>query len=141
MNTADRSIAQLDTALRRRFAFDELMPKPDLKELDKSIDGILLKDLLSTLNSRIRDEGPQFRDKQIGHSYFMKIKNIEDLQITFAVEIIPLLQDYFYQDYKKLEEKILNSDFIDSSNVEIKSEWKNDEKIFKEAINKILKSN
>jgi 5-methylcytosine-specific restriction protein B len=140
MNTADRSIAQIDTALRRRFAFEELMPDTNLKELNKKIDGISLKDLLSTLNSRIKAEGPQFRDKQIGHSYFMKIKNIEDLQITFAVEIIPLLQDYFYQNYEKLEKKILNSDFIDSSKYEIKSKWKNDEKIFKEAINKILTS-
>ncbi|MBT4326167.1 MAG: AAA domain-containing protein, partial [Candidatus Nitrosopelagicus sp.] len=90
MNTADRSIAQLDTALRRRFAFEELMPEYTLKDLDKSIDGISLKDLLSTLNSRIRDQGPQFRDKQIGHSYFMDdCKNIEDLRTIFAVEIIP----------------------------------------------------
>jgi len=141
MNTADRSIAQLDTALRRRFAFEELMPEYTLKDLDKSIDGISLKDLLSTLNSRIRDQGPQFRDKQIGHSYFMDdCKNIEDLRTIFAVEIIPLLQDYFYHDYKKLEDKILNSNFIDSLKDDIKSDWKNDDEIFKAAINKILTS-
>ncbi|MDB9721659.1 hypothetical protein OAA51_01415, partial [Nitrosopumilus sp.] len=133
---------QLDTALRRRFAFEELMPEYGLKELDKSIDDISLKNLLSTLNSRIRAEGPQFRDKQIGHSYFMDdCKNIEDLRTIFAVEIIPLLQDYFYHDYKKLEDKILNSDFIDSLNDEIKSDWKNDDENFKAAINKILTSN
>ena len=142
MNTADRSIAQLDTALRRRFAFEELMPEYTLKDLAKSIDGISLKDLLSTLNSSIRAEGPQFRDKQIGHSYFMDdCKNIEDLRTIFAVEIIPLLQDYFYHDYKKLEEKILNSDFIDSSKDEIKPDWKTNDEIFKAAINKILASN
>ncbi len=139
MNTADRSIAQLDTALRRRFAFEELMPNSELLEPQK-IDGISLKDLLDELNSRIRSEGVQFRDKQIGHSYFMKIKNIEDLRITFAVEIVPLLQDYFYQNYKKLEEKILNSDFIDSTKDEIKDKWKNDDKTFKNAIIRILKS-
>ena len=138
MNTADRSIAQIDTALRRRFAFEELMPDSNLKKLQKPIDGISLKALLDELNDRIRAEGVQFRDKQIGHSYFMKVKNLEDLRFTFAVEIVPLLQDYFYQNYKKLEEKILNSDFIDGSKDEIKIEWKNDDKIFKDAINKIL---
>ena len=140
MNTADRSIAQLDTALRRRFAFEELMPEYSL--IDKSIKDISIKNLLTTLNSRIRSEGPQFRDKQIGHSYFMgDCKNIEDLRTIFAVEIIPLLQDYFYHDYKKLEDKILNSDFIDSSKDEIKPDWKNNDEIFKAAINKILTSN
>jgi 5-methylcytosine-specific restriction protein B len=137
MNTADRSIAVIDTALRRRFAFEELMPNYDLKELQKSIDGISLKALLKKLNDRIRAEGVQFRDKQIGHSYFMKVKDLEYLRITFAIEIVPLLQDYFFHDYKKLE-KILNSDFIDSSNYEIKKEWQKDDKIFKDAINKIL---
>ncbi len=148
MNTADRSIAQLDTALRRRFAFEELMPDSGVEGLDKEIEGpdkkiggISLKKLLDELNDRIRSEGAQFREKQIGHSYFMKIKDIEDLRITFAVEIVPLLQEYFYQNYKKLEEKILNSDFVDSSKDEIKREWKTDDKIFQVAIDKILKSN
>ena len=67
-------------------------------------------------------------------------KNIEDLRTIFAVEIIPLLQDYFYHDYKKLEDKILNSNFIDSLKDDIKSDWKNDDEIFKAAINKILTS-
>ena len=68
----------------------------------------------------------------------MKVNNIEDLRITFAVEIVPLLQDYFYNDYKKLEENILNSDFIDSDNMKIKEEWQKDDETFKTAINKIL---
>ena len=67
----------------------------------------------------------------------MEVKDLEYLRITFAIEIVPLLQDYFFHDYKKLE-KILNSDFIDSSNYEIKKEWQKDDKIFKDAINKIL---
>ena len=136
MNTADRSIAQLDTALRRRFAFTELMPESKL--INSEIDGISLKKLLEALNEKIRKEGIALRDKQIGHSYFMKVNNIEDLRITFAVEIVPLLQDYFYNDYKKLEENILNSDFIDSDNMKIKEEWQKDDETFKTAINKIL---
>lgn len=99
MNTADRSIAQIDTALRRRFAFEELMPESEL--VDTKINGISLKALLEELNNRIRAEGVSLRDKQIGHSYFMKVKTLSDLRITFAVEIVPLLQDYFYSDYKK----------------------------------------
>jgi len=136
MNTADRSIAQLDTALRRRFAFEELMPKSEL--VNTEIDGISLQTLLEELNNRIRAEGISLRDKQIGHSYFMKVKSLSDLRITFAVELVPLLQDYFYSDYKKLEENILNSDFIDSEKMMIKEEWQKDDGIFKTAINKIL---
>ena len=136
MNTADRSIAQIDTALRRRFAFEELMPKPEL--VDEEIDGISLKTLLEKLNDRIRAEGNALREKQIGHSYFMKVKNLSELRITFAVEIVPLLQDYFYHDYKKLEENILNSDFIDSEQMMIKEKWKKDDASFKTAINNIL---
>ena len=54
------------------------------------------------------------------------------------IEIVPLLQDYFYHDYKKLEENILNSDFIDSEQMMIKEKWKKDDASFKTAINKIL---
>ena len=138
MNTADRSIAPIDTALRRRFAFEELMPQYELEELGREINGISLKTLLQELNKRIRNEGISLRDKQIGHSYFMKVNNLEELRITFAVEIVPLLQDYFYNDYKKLEEDILNSDFIDSNEMMIKEEWQKDNQAFKTAINKIL---
>ena len=135
MNTADRSIAQIDTALRRRFAFEELMPMPEL--VGKEIDGISLQKLLEELNNRIRGEGIALRDKQIGHSYFMKVKNLSDLRITFAVEIVPLLQDYFYSDYKKLAD-ILSPDFIDSEKMMIKEKWQKDDASFKTAINNIL---
>ena len=135
MNTADRSIAQIDTALRRRFAFEELMPMPEL--VSNEIDGISLQKLLEELNNRIRGEGIALRDKQIGHSYFMKVKNLSDLRITFAVEIVPLLQDYFYSDYKKLAD-ILSSDFIDSEKMMIKEKWQKDDASFKIAINNIL---
>jgi len=91
MNTADRSLIQIDAALRRRFAFYELMPKPEL--LTEVIEGISLQKLLEEINKRITEAG--LREKQVGHSYLMDIQNLEDLQFAFANEIVPLLQDYF----------------------------------------------
>ena len=125
MNTADRSLIQVDTALRRRFVFAEIMPKPDL--LANTIQGISLHDLLTKLNQRIAKEG--LRNKQIGHSYFMKVSSSEDLQFVFVYEIVPLLQDYFFDDYEKLKE-ILGNGFVDSKNMVIKSDWQKDTRRF-----------
>ncbi len=126
MNTADRSLIQIDTALRRRFAFCELMPNSEL--LHQVIERISLKALLEEINKRIIKSG--LREKQVGHSYFMGIENVDDLQFTFANEIIPLLQDYFFDDYQKLEEDILSSDFVDSEKMIIKDDWKHDSQVF-----------
>jgi Cdc6-like AAA superfamily ATPase len=164
MNTADRSVEALDTALRRRFSFKEMLPEPNLlspsamycrllwkyekydwknpeyekkeKELLNFIgsgddlwedrkgiwddemktkndritsnhfdqykfDGINLKELLVTLNDRI--EALVDRDHTIGHAFFMKVSSLEALQNVFANNIIPLLQEYFYGDYTKME--------------------------------------
>lgn len=99
MNTADRSIEALDTALRRRFSFVEMMP--DLKKLNgKSVNGIILRKLLETINKRI--EVLLGRDHTIGHSYFINILTEEQLKSTFKNNIIPLLQEYFYGDYEKI---------------------------------------
>lgn len=99
MNTADRSVEALDTALRRRFSFQEMMP--DLEVLnDKIIDGIVLKELLSIINKRV--EILLDRDHLIGHSYFINIESEDDLKNTFKNNIIPLLQEYFYGDYEKI---------------------------------------
>ena len=133
MNTADRSLIQIDAALRRRFAFCELLPKPQL--LSKSIQGISLQKLLEEINRRIVKSG--LREKQVGHSYLMGIDNLEDLQFAFANEIVPLLQDYFFDDYKKLKDDILSSDFVDSENMIIKDSWKQNSQIFLEALKKI----
>jgi len=132
MNTADRSLTQIDAALRRRFGFSELMPKPEL--LPQKIEGVSLRDLLVKLNQRITNEG--LREKQIGHSYLMSVQNLKDLQFAFANEIVPLLQDYFYDDYKKLEEEILSDKFIDSEKMVVKDDWKKDSKVFLNAIKK-----
>ena len=107
MNTADRSVEALDTALRRRFAFKEMLPKPDL--LEKEINGFALKELLSCINERI--EALIDRDHTIGHSYLINVNNMDDLKLAFKDKIIPLLQEYFYGDYGKIG-LVLGSGFV-----------------------------
>lgn len=104
MNTADRSVEALDTALRRRFSFEEMMPKPELLG-DKELCDVKLSDLLTTINQRI--VALKDREHQIGHSYFMgcpddNAKAETWLTGVFKDKIIPLLQEYFYGDYKKI---------------------------------------
>ncbi|TKX34025.1 McrB family protein [Campylobacter taeniopygiae] len=96
MNTADRSITSLDTALRRRFEFVEMMPDPkELENLEyKDVD---LSKLLTAINTRI--ECLLDREKTIGHAFFIGVKNLENLKSVFQNKIIPLLQEYFYDDY------------------------------------------
>ena len=97
MNTADRSIALLDLALRRRFSFMELMPEPSLL---KVVEGVDLSFVLSKLNDRIAlllD-----RDHQIGHSYFLGLKSGADLHFAWYNRVVPLLQEYFYNDNERL---------------------------------------
>ncbi len=110
MNTADRSVEALDTALRRRFSFEEILPKPELlSEIDyKEID---LVKLLKTINERI--ELLIDKDHTIGHSYFFNIKTFEDLKTTFKDKIIPLLEEYFYGDFGKIG-LVLGSNFVNS---------------------------
>jgi len=108
MNTADRSIALLDMALRRRFDFEEIVPDPDLI---KGTDGrgwidtddgesIQLPELLRSINKRINYY--LGRDLMIGHAYFTRVRTIQDLHAVFAKKIIPLLQEYFYADWEKI---------------------------------------
>ncbi|MFW5795313.1 MAG: McrB family protein, partial [Bacillota bacterium] len=115
MNTADKSIALLDIALRRRFGFRELLPKADLLE-NQNIADINLAELLNELNNRIVDKID--KNLQIGHSYLMKnekaIKTEEQLISRIKDEILPLLQEYCFDDFYTLEEilgsKLVNSD-------------------------------
>lgn len=99
MNTADRSIALLDTALRRRFEFVEMMP--DCSLLNTDCEGVNLRELLKAMNDRI--EFLLDREHTIGHSFFIDITSIEELKEVFAKKIIPLLQEYFYEDYAKID--------------------------------------
>jgi hypothetical protein len=114
MNTADRSVEALDAALRRRFSFEEMLPKPELiktegKAKDGMIDGIDLAKVLETINKRI--EVLLDKDHQIGHSYFMSVESIDDLKSAFKNKIIPLLQEYFFGDYGKIG-LVLGSGFV-----------------------------
>lgn len=99
MNTADRSVEALDTALRRRFSFTEMQPNPEVLSNSEYQD-VDLKQLLETINQRI--EVLIDKDHQIGHSYFIGIQNLEDLKSVFKDKIIPLLEEYFYGDFGKI---------------------------------------
>ncbi len=172
MNTADRSVEALDTALRRRFSFTEMPPVSSLlepknmilslwnsdefftvdwdnvayrkqadelykllgitKEIEEQVDGdelepglwtkehlevldenmftgFNLQKILDTLNRRI--EKLLDKDHMIGHSYFLKVNNIDDLKAAFQNNIIPLLQEYFFGDYGKIG-LVIGSDFF-----------------------------
>ncbi len=109
MNTADRSIALLDTALRRRFEFKEMMPEPS--QIERDIDGVNLKKLLGKMNERIRVLLD--REHQIGHTYFLDVEDIESLKKAFQNKIIPLLQEYFYDNWEKIDLVLNQNGFID----------------------------
>lgn len=113
MNTADRSVEALDTALRRRFSFEEMMPKQKLLTGKIITIGntqpISLEEILDTINKRLlvlKD-----REHQIGHSYFMGVTNGNCLKKVFFDKIIPLLQEYFYGDYEKIQ-MVLGEGFV-----------------------------
>lgn len=102
MNTADRSIATIDTALRRRFRFKEMLPDADVLK-DVNVEDISIRDMLIRMNKKI--SLLYDREHMIGHAYFMPLKKsptIEVLAEIFRNEIIPLLQEYFYEDYEKI---------------------------------------
>lgn len=103
MNTADKSIKLLDAALRRRFAFKELMPDADLLTGGK-IGDLLLDVFLEELNRRIATR--EGREKQIGHSFLLEdgkaVDEPEEFARRFRQEILPLLQEYCYDDYADL---------------------------------------
>lgn len=102
MNTADRSIAMLDTALRRRFHFKEMLPNPDVLA-DVYVEDVSIRDLLIRLNQRIAILYD--REHTIGHAYFLPLKaspTIAVLANIFENNVIPLLQEYFYEDYEKI---------------------------------------
>lgn len=125
MNTADRSVEALDTALRRRFSFIEMPPKPDLiRKVGRIPDGILngidLFELLNTLNRRI--EKLLDKDHMIGHSYFLSVSNLKGLKKTFQNKIIPLLQEYFFGDYGKIG-LVLGSGFFQENEKEIDEDF------------------
>ena len=112
MNTADRSVQLLDTALRRRFSFLELLPESDQLE-GVTAGGLALDTFLDELNQRIRQRFG--REKQIGHAMFFheggKVDTPEAFASMFHFELLPLLQEYLYEDYTELRN--LLGDVID----------------------------
>lgn len=125
MNTADRSIEALDSAFRRRFSFTEMQAKPHIiKEIlgDNAVwKEISLVEVLETINKRISVLID--RDHSIGHSYFLKLKGLEGddfsngLKKVFSDNIIPLLQEYFFNDFVKMT-MVLGAGFIESKPIE-----------------------
>ena len=114
MNTADRSIKLLDTALRRRFAFIELMPDLELLR-GATVGDLALDEFLEELNRRIaRFEG---REKQIGHAYLLEggdpVSEVVEFARCFREEILPLLQEYCYDEYGTLA-KFIGSGLVDA---------------------------
>ena len=110
MNTADRSIQQLDTALRRRFTFVEMMPDPDNDLISEDIDGVDCRKLLRAMNERIAlllD-----REHQIGHTYLLNVETMEALAERFRNQIFPLLQEYFYDDWRKIHAVLGENAFV-----------------------------
>ena len=114
MNTADRSIALLDTALRRRFEFVEMMPKPDLVRED--VDGVNCRKLLEKMNERITVLLD--REHQIGHTYFLDVADRDSLARTFKNKIIPLLQEYFYDNWERIDLVLNGNGFIQRTSIE-----------------------
>lgn len=98
MNTADRSIALLDVALRRRFEFWEM--EPDYRLLQQVVDGVEVSRVLKRLNDRL--EYLLDRDHRVGHAYLMTATSLDDLRRAFSTQVIPLLQEYFFDDLSRV---------------------------------------
>lgn len=141
MNTADRSIALMDTALRRRFSFIEMMPETDVLRLigaDK-VGDLNVADMLDVINERI---GFLYdREHTIGHAFFTDLKDdasIERLKCIFEKSVIPLLQEYFYEDYQKIQ-MVLGDDGKENSDLKfIKDEKVVAKNIFKGNVEDII---
>lgn len=126
MNTADRSIALLDTALRRRFGFVEVMPAPAVLGDAVVADSIPLGKWLAALNDRIRQYiGRDSRNLQVGHSYLMEgdrpVKGFDEFVRVLGEDIFPLLEEYCYEDYATLA-RILGKALVDESRQRIRRE-------------------
>jgi 5-methylcytosine-specific restriction enzyme B len=141
MNTSDRSIKMMDAALKRRFAFIECLPNYDV--IDGVIDELTYSPamILKAINQKLIEKGG--RDKQIGQSYFMKngeqITTIEELKEVFEFEIIPLLQEYCFDNYEELA-YLIGEEFVNVEEMRINTDlFTGQDDVFINAINNIVK--
>ena len=126
MNTADRSILPLDIALRRRFDHVEMMPDPGHELISKDVNGINLRKVLKAINARI--SVLLDRERQIGHTYLFNVRDVKSLASIFKTAILPLLLEYFYDDWSKVQKVLGDAEFIKkSSNKEFLDHLKNDD--------------
>lgn len=110
MNTADRSIQLLDTALRRRFEFIEMMPVADHHLVPQDVGGVDCRKMLKAMNERITMLLD--REHQIGHTYFREVDGRDKLADTFQNRIFPLLQEYFFDDWSKIRAVLGGNGFV-----------------------------
>lgn len=115
MNSADRSVEALDTALRRRFTFEEISPSVEvLRQAGIRVEGVDVPRLFEVVNERL--ERLLNRDHQIGHAYFLELSesrdSLEALRLLFRSKIIPLMQEYFYADMGRIG-LVLGSAFVE----------------------------
>ncbi|MEH7464680.1 AAA family ATPase [Bacillus thuringiensis] len=126
MNTSDRSIKMMDAALKRRFAFIECMPNYDLIHHPVDLLSITPADILRSINEKLVHL--QGRDKQIGQAYFMKdgeqVTSIAEIKEICTFEMIPLIQEYCFDDYAQLAE-IIGEDFVNINGMDINTELLN----------------
>ncbi len=110
MNTADRSIQLLDTALRRRFDFVEMMPDPKHKDISDNVKGVDCRKMIEAMNRRI--SALLDREHQIGHTYLLDVDTMEKLSYAFRNKIFPLLQEYFFDDWSKIRAVLGGNGFV-----------------------------
>ena len=116
MNTADRGIQLLDTALRRRFTFVEMMPVPEHEKISDDIDGVDCRKMLKVMNDRITSLLD--REHQIGHTYLFDVTDIKGLAGAFRNRIFPLLQEYFFDDWPKIRDVLGQNGFVTERSAE-----------------------
>jgi 5-methylcytosine-specific restriction protein B len=140
MNTADRSLAVVDTALRRRFDFIEMMPEPGQLKDKKIGAGAAEVDLIRMLNTiNLRIEHLYDREHMIGHSFFMGLtedSNLADLALIFKNNILPLLEEYFFEDWEKIG-KILGNAGIHEIQPAAKLGFSHSRKVYRRDLSKL----